>query len=246
MTFAAVSKHIKVLEQAGLVSRGREAQWRPCRLEAGPLRDVTEWLEDLPAVLGRERRPARGLPPAAAGAGQAEAPKTTTREERPMTAIDTAPPASPRRRTSRSSCSTGWSTRRARRSSRMYADPAHLVHFWGPHGSSTSISSFDFRVGGAWRMVIRFPGRLRRADEQRLRGDRPAAPHRLPRLRRRASGCRRTGCGWRSTSATKDGRTRLTVTVRFDSLADRDEAVAHGFTGPITDSFDRLEALLAG
>ena len=46
MTFAAVSKHIKVLEQAGLVSRGRTAQWRPCRLEAGPLRDVTGWLED--------------------------------------------------------------------------------------------------------------------------------------------------------------------------------------------------------
>jgi DNA-binding transcriptional ArsR family regulator len=46
MTFAAVSKHIKVLEAAGLVSRGREAQWRPCRLEAGPLRDATAWLED--------------------------------------------------------------------------------------------------------------------------------------------------------------------------------------------------------
>jgi DNA-binding transcriptional ArsR family regulator len=45
MTFAAVSKHIKVLEHAGLVSRGREAQWRPCRLEAAPLRDVTDWLE---------------------------------------------------------------------------------------------------------------------------------------------------------------------------------------------------------
>lgn len=45
MTFAAVSKHIKVLEQAGLVSRGKEAQWRPCRLEAAPLRDITAWLE---------------------------------------------------------------------------------------------------------------------------------------------------------------------------------------------------------
>ena len=46
MTLAAVSKHIKVLETAGLVSRGREAQWRPCRLEAGPLRDAAGWLED--------------------------------------------------------------------------------------------------------------------------------------------------------------------------------------------------------
>lgn len=41
----AVSKHLKVLEQAGLVSRGRKAQLRPCRLEAGPLRDLAGWLE---------------------------------------------------------------------------------------------------------------------------------------------------------------------------------------------------------
>jgi DNA-binding transcriptional ArsR family regulator len=45
MSLPAVSKHLKVLERAGLVARGREAQWRPCRLEAGPLRDVAGWLE---------------------------------------------------------------------------------------------------------------------------------------------------------------------------------------------------------
>jgi DNA-binding transcriptional ArsR family regulator len=45
MTLAAVSKHVKVLETAGLISRGKEAQWRPCHLEATPLRDVFEWLE---------------------------------------------------------------------------------------------------------------------------------------------------------------------------------------------------------
>jgi DNA-binding transcriptional ArsR family regulator len=42
----AISKHLKVLERAGLVSRGRDAQRRPCRLEARPLRDATEWLEN--------------------------------------------------------------------------------------------------------------------------------------------------------------------------------------------------------
>jgi DNA-binding transcriptional ArsR family regulator len=46
MSLAAVSKHLKVLESAGLISRGREAQWRPCHLEAKPLREATEWLED--------------------------------------------------------------------------------------------------------------------------------------------------------------------------------------------------------
>jgi DNA-binding transcriptional ArsR family regulator len=45
MSLPAVSKHLKVLERAGLVTRGREAQWRPCKLEAGPLKDATDWLE---------------------------------------------------------------------------------------------------------------------------------------------------------------------------------------------------------
>ena len=45
MSLPAVSKHLKVLERAGLITRGRAAQWRPCRLDAGPLRDVADWLE---------------------------------------------------------------------------------------------------------------------------------------------------------------------------------------------------------
>jgi DNA-binding transcriptional ArsR family regulator len=43
MSMPAVSKHLRVLERAGLIVRGREAQWRPCRLEAAPLRDVAAW-----------------------------------------------------------------------------------------------------------------------------------------------------------------------------------------------------------
>jgi DNA-binding transcriptional ArsR family regulator len=45
MSLPAVSKHLKVLEKAGLITRGREAQWRPCRLEADPLREVADWVE---------------------------------------------------------------------------------------------------------------------------------------------------------------------------------------------------------
>jgi DNA-binding transcriptional ArsR family regulator len=41
----AVSKHLKVLERAGLITRGRDAQWRPCRLKAAPLKDVADWVE---------------------------------------------------------------------------------------------------------------------------------------------------------------------------------------------------------
>src|ERR1700690_1989201 len=46
MSLPAISKHLKVLERAGLIARGREAQWRPCRLEAGPLKDVSNWVEN--------------------------------------------------------------------------------------------------------------------------------------------------------------------------------------------------------
>jgi DNA-binding transcriptional ArsR family regulator len=45
MSMPAVSKHLRVLERAGLIARRREAQWRPCRIEAGPLKDVAAWTE---------------------------------------------------------------------------------------------------------------------------------------------------------------------------------------------------------
>lgn len=46
MSLPAVSKHLKVLEHAGLITRGREAQWRPCRIEPHALKDVDDWLEE--------------------------------------------------------------------------------------------------------------------------------------------------------------------------------------------------------
>lgn len=46
MSLPAVSKHLKVLERAGLIIRGRNAQWRPCRLDAGRLREVAAWVDD--------------------------------------------------------------------------------------------------------------------------------------------------------------------------------------------------------
>src|SRR6266542_5890088 len=46
VSLPAISKHLKVLEQAGLIVRGREAQWRPCRIEAGRLKQVADWVEN--------------------------------------------------------------------------------------------------------------------------------------------------------------------------------------------------------
>jgi DNA-binding transcriptional ArsR family regulator len=45
MSLPAVSKHLRVLERAGLIARGREAQWRPCTIQAAPLKEVAEWAE---------------------------------------------------------------------------------------------------------------------------------------------------------------------------------------------------------
>jgi DNA-binding transcriptional ArsR family regulator len=50
MSMPAVSKHLRVLERAGLVARGREAQWRPCRIEAAPLKEVADWAERYRAI----------------------------------------------------------------------------------------------------------------------------------------------------------------------------------------------------
>src|SRR5690349_966830 len=45
ISLPAVTKHLKVLQRAGLISQGREAQWRPCRLEARPMREAAQWME---------------------------------------------------------------------------------------------------------------------------------------------------------------------------------------------------------
>ncbi|MFO7325373.1 MAG: metalloregulator ArsR/SmtB family transcription factor [Pseudomonadota bacterium] len=50
MTLPAITKHLKVLEKAGLVSKGRNAQWRPCRLNGAPLREAAEWMEQYRAA----------------------------------------------------------------------------------------------------------------------------------------------------------------------------------------------------
>lgn len=52
LSLPAVSKHLRVLQRAGLVEQGRQAQWRPCRLRAEPLREVTEWLERYQEIIG--------------------------------------------------------------------------------------------------------------------------------------------------------------------------------------------------
>ncbi|HEY6388962.1 MAG TPA: metalloregulator ArsR/SmtB family transcription factor [Candidatus Acidoferrum sp.] len=57
MSMAAISKHLKVLEEAGLITRGRAAQWRPCRIHPAPLKEVADWVENY--RMAWEQRPDR-------------------------------------------------------------------------------------------------------------------------------------------------------------------------------------------
>ena len=101
----AVTKHLKVLERAGLISRSRHAQWRPCRLEAKPLREVADWIERYRAFwegsLDRLEEFVQNLQMKEKKRGQRK------RHSRPPVAL---PPTAPQ--TGRSS-SRGSSTRRA-------------------------------------------------------------------------------------------------------------------------------------
>jgi DNA-binding transcriptional ArsR family regulator len=78
MTLPAVSKHLKGLQKAGLITRGREAQWRPCRLEADPLREVADWLDGYRRFWERSQERYGRLDDYLREAGRKEAPDDPT------------------------------------------------------------------------------------------------------------------------------------------------------------------------
>ena len=89
MTLPAISRHLKVLRNAGLISRGREAQWRPCRLEAAPFKDVADYVDQYRRLweerLNRLGEYLRDVQSQQAEAGGQAAPKHTTRAKRATT-----------------------------------------------------------------------------------------------------------------------------------------------------------------
>lgn len=131
---------------------------------------------------------------------------------------------------------------------KCYTDPVHMVHFWGPHGSSTPVCDIDLRPGGLWRTVMRFanggeygyssvyleiapPERIVYRDapddwEGGLEGLPPVQIHSTISL------------------GDENGKTNVTVTVRFNSVEARDENVKRGFAGMVTQSNDRLAEYL--
>ncbi len=141
MSLPAISKHLKVLERAGLIARGREAQWRPCRLKASPLKDAADWLEhyrrfwdqsfdrleDHLRDVSRRRR-------SDMSAGNSTA---TANRELVVTRIFDAPLAV--------WCSSAWT------------EPEQVARWWGPRGFVTTHCDMDIRPGGAFRCCMRSP-----------------------------------------------------------------------------------------
>ena len=145
MSGPAVSKHLRVLECAGLIARGREAQRRPCRLEVAPLKEVTEWTETyrrfwdanfarlddyLQHMKEREKDQM-------ANSDRATTFTTPTDCEIVMTRVVDAP---------RRLVFEAWTS------------PEHLPHWMlGPGGWTMPVCEIDLRHGGAWHMVWRGP-----------------------------------------------------------------------------------------
>ena len=90
LSLPAISKHLKVLQRAGLIEQGRQAQWRPCRLHAGAAARRQRLARPVPAALGGELRSPRRLPPGAAGEhachDSADPRSATNERSRTMTA----------------------------------------------------------------------------------------------------------------------------------------------------------------
>jgi uncharacterized protein YndB with AHSA1/START domain len=131
-----------------------------------------------------------------------------------------------------------------------YTRPEHMVHFWGPHGGTVPECHIDLRVGGVWRVVMRFAnGREYGYSSVYTKIDAP-----------RHLAWRDAPDDWKfgldglppvemvSTMDLEDagaGRTRMALTVLFLSTEARDEAIRRGFTGMVTQGNERLEAYLA-
>ena len=133
MSLPAVSRHLKVLERAGLIARGRDAQWRPCRLEAAPLARARELARALPAVLGGRARPARRLP-----GGVAEGKSAMDTIIDALTTETNTLHLERRLRAPRELVFRAWT------------EPAHLRRWSAPHGFDIPECDGELRPGGSW------------------------------------------------------------------------------------------------
>ncbi len=131
---------------------------------------------------------------------------------------------------------------------KCYTDPKHMVHFWGPRGSSLAECRIDLRVGGVWRVVWRFPdGSGYGYSSVYLEIDAPQRLHYRDAPDDWAGGLDGLPPVQLLTTlelAETGHETTVTITVRFLSVAERDQAMAQGFVGMVNMGNDRLAEYL--
>jgi uncharacterized protein YndB with AHSA1/START domain/DNA-binding transcriptional ArsR family regulator len=230
ITLPAISKHLKVLERAGLIARGRDAQWRPCRLEAGPLKEVARWVEAY-------RRFWENALENNMTAKSSDAHRSTDREF-VITRIFDAP---------RELVFKAWT------------DPKLMARWWGPHHFTNPVCELDARPGCAWRIVMRGPdgadhpaqGLYREvAAPQRLvwtidHSQLSDQWHDLVNpTRDKSKGKPAYEVISTVTFDERDGKTTLTIRNQFESPAIRDAFLKIGMTDGWSQSLERLGTLL--
>ena len=230
MSLPAVSKHLKVLERAGLIARAGSAQWRPARLEAGPLKEVAEWSGALPPSSGRR---------ATTGSTSTwTSSRTRKGEGRWPQAIANSSPSP--RQTDREIVMTRVFDAPRDLVFEAHTSCEHMSHWWGPRRYEISSCEIDFRPGGAWRIVQRGP-RARSRVPRRVPGDRP--PERIV-WTFEYEGMPGHVSVQTLTFEEHDGKTTLTTVVLFDSIEDRDGMIDSGMESGAAETMDRLEEYL--
>ena len=152
MSMPAVSKHLKVLERAGLIARGREAQWRPCRLEPPASRMFPIGWSNT-GNMGTEPRSPGRIP------AQAERKGEETWPQRSIPVEDTSGREIVITRVFDAPRDLVWDA---------WTDPKQVVQWWGPQGFTTTIHEMDVRPGGVWRHTMHGPDGTEYPEQKRV------------------------------------------------------------------------------
>ena len=158
MSQPAVSKHLRVLERAGLIEQGRQAQWRPRRLRAEPLRDIAAWVDQYrrhwDESFERLDDYLREVGSDDAGTDtEVRSPIMVTITERfsnDTTTVYSEDAELVWERVFDAPREVVW---------QAFMDPERIPLWWGPHGSTATVVEMDVRPGGTWRFISRAPGR---------------------------------------------------------------------------------------
>ena len=148
MSLPAVSKHLKVLERAGLIARCREAQWRPCRIDPQRAQGHRRLARTLSPLLRRKLRSPRRLPEEAAGQSDRK-PRAKNMAAKSSLDLDNDPRSIIGIREFDAPRDLVFS---------VWTDPKHLAQWWGPNGfHHHDVAASSMRPGGVWRFVMHGP-----------------------------------------------------------------------------------------